>query len=193
MNQRQIHQPQAKAEHIKPVFRIKSRFITPVFLYENPIRLVVAFLIVFFMLPEAQWVINFLTGTTGVLNLLIVVSIVLVATIGAPFLVTYLMYKEFTYDFYDDHLEFYDGYFLRDRVKISYRNIIKVEKKANWVERYYNVADLCLVAEQRIGRLKMKPQGHMILDIPNPDQVKTAIENLLRTYKEERPQNNKKT
>ena len=166
----------------KLYFRAKSKFNPLVVAYAYPVRLTGAFLVTLFILPELAKFFAWITGVGGFFSYFLAGILVFAVVLVGPFIMTWLDYRTIIYSFYADRVEFYQGFWVREVLKIPYHGITDIEVSINPVQKKYKIGNIKLVAEPKLSTIKTSGQGHIIPDIPNPNKVADNIKKLLAAY-----------
>lgn len=182
MNDNRAKKKQSTEED-KVYFRLKSKFYPLVIAYAYPVRITVATLIALFMLPELAKFFAWITGIEGFFSYILATIVIFMVVLVGPFIMTWLDYRTIIYSFYTDRVEFYQGFWVREVLKIPYHGITDIEVSINPVQKKYKIGNVKLVAEPKLSTIKTSGQGHIIPDISNPDKVAINIKKLLATHK----------
>ncbi len=163
-------------------FRVKSKFNPLVVAYAYPVRLTGAFLVTLFILPELAKFFAWITGIGGFFSYFLAGILVFIVVLVGPFIMTWLDYRTIIYSFYSDRVEFLQGFWVRELLKIPYHGITDIEVSINKVQKKYKMGSIKLVAEPKFSSIKNSRQGHILPDIPNPNKVANNIKKLLAAY-----------
>lgn len=164
----------------KPLVVLQSHFEPFVILLRHPFRLALMILVPGFLLPEIQWLVHFVSGLEGFLNLMVCGAVLMVFILMPPLVVNWLDYRKIRYELYDGFLQFQENFFLPEKLRIRSRAIKKVTVNQNWVQKKCGVGDILLEAENIAGRIRLKNQGHIIPDIRHPHKAAKKIEQIVQ-------------
>lgn len=145
---------------------------------KHPIQISIVFLILIFMLPEVKWVVGWLTGIGGVMNTILSFLTVFILALGSPILAHWYTYKYTPYKFYDTYFEFTNGIILRETIRISYSAITKMEVRVNFIQKEFDLQNISLLIQKKVGHIKLKKQGYTLQDITLEDSKK--ISNIIK-------------
>lgn len=164
----------------KPLVVLQSHFEPFVILLRHPFRLALMILVPGFLLPEIQWLVNFVSGLEGFLNLMVCGALLMIFILMPPLVINWLDYRKIRYELYDGFLQFQENFFLPEKLRIRSRAIKKVTVNQNWMQKKFGLGDILLEAENITGRIRLKNQGHIIPDIPHPHKAAKKIEQIVQ-------------
>lgn len=170
----------------KPLFRVRSRFYPLVVAYSYPVRICGVFCVLLLMVRELAGGIAWLSGAeeAGVLSYIMAIAIPFLLTFCGPLFMSYLDYRAIVYHFYEDRVEFIQGFWVRERMSIPYRTLLEIVPEVNWAQKKYKVGNIRLAPESRMGDIKTMQQGHKIPDIYNPVKFAEKVTELVDAYKQ---------
>lgn len=164
----------------KPLVVLQSHFEPFVILLRHPFRLALMILVPGFLLPEIQWLVNFVSGLEGFLNLIVCGALLMIFILMPPLVINWLDYRKIRYELYDGFLQFQENFFLPEKLRIRSRAIKKVTVTQNWMQKKFGVGDILLEAENTAGRIRLKNHGHIIPDIRHPYRAAKKIEQIVQ-------------
>lgn len=168
----------------KPLFGVRSRFYPLVVAFSYPVRICGLFILLLLMSPELAKLMSWITGIEGFLSYFIAISLTFLLTFCGPLFVTYLDYKAIVYYFYEDHIEFIQGFWVREKIRIPYRTIQEVVPEVNIAQKKYKVGNIRLAPISRMGDVKTMQQGHRLPDIYNPIKFAEKVTEILDRFKQ---------
>ena len=101
---------------------------------------------------------------------------------GIPFLhmyLKYVTYKNKTYSVFNTHIEYYDGFLVRQKRMINYINIIEIEYVQGLLQRINNSGHMQI----RMDTRSMQPETITLYDIVNVADVHKQMQDVLRKHR----------
>lgn len=101
---------------------------------------------------------------------------------GIPFLAYYSKKKTYAktvYTFYDDHLEYFEGFWTVEKKSIKYDRIAEVSMVEGIIQKKYGLGSIFLATPATGYSSRRARSGIRISDIPNAEKVYQEIKKLL--------------
>ena len=117
----------------------------------------------------------------------------LLAFTGVPFFAYFgkkLNYQRTTYTFYDDHIDFEEGFFSHNRKVVRYRDVVEVTLRKGVLQRMAGLGTICLATVatgssrrgdsfNALGFGNVSASGIGLRDISEPDVAYDRIRNIV--------------
>ncbi len=127
-------------------------------------------------LPELTGAIKWFSGFNAVGAFLFLMMLLTIFILLPPLIVAALNCRHIRYDFHGDHLVFTENFFLRDKIKISYRSVREARLRHSLLQQFSGVSDIVL--ETAVGA-----QATLAIpDIGNGAKALLQIQAILKKY-----------
>lgn len=106
----------------------------------------------------------------------------LAAFIIVPLIVLFIFYRTYAeteYKFFEDHLEYAEGFWTIDHKTIAYRHITQVNMRRGIIQRLYGLGSIYLAVPSGIVQ-RGGFSGIMIHDVKEPEKVYAKVQEILQ-------------
>jgi len=106
----------------------------------------------------------------------------LAAFVAVPTIIYFIYHRTYeatAYKFYDEHLEYSEGFWTIENRTIAYRHITQIDLRRNVIQRIYGLGSVYLSVPSGVIR-SGKFSGIVINNIENPELIYKKIQTILR-------------